>query len=94
VGHRTPIELVRSRRQSGHRADIGEGSSLAPGSVATAWTIAETGDFNDDGMSDLLWRDNSGNVAIWLMNGTTVLPSSASLGNVATSWTIQGTNAD
>jgi hypothetical protein len=66
----------------------------SPGSVATTWTIAQTGDFNTDGMSDLLWRDTGGNTAIWLMDGTTILPSSASLGNVATSWTIQGTNAD
>ena len=69
----------------------GGGSS---GSVATVWTIVETGDFNGDGKSDLLWHDNSGNTAIWLMDGTTILPSSASLGNVPTVWAIQGTNAD
>jgi hypothetical protein len=76
----------------------GLGATLSGGGsagfVATAWTIVATGDFNSDGKSDLLWRDSSGNTAIWLMDGTTVLPSSASLGNAATSWTIQGSNAD
>jgi hypothetical protein len=33
--------------------------------------IVETGDFNGDGMSDILWRDTSGNTAIWFMNGAT-----------------------
>jgi hypothetical protein len=70
---------------------VGGGS---PGSVATIWTIAATGDFNGDGKSDLLWRDSSGNTAIWLMNGTTILPGSASLGNVDFSWTVQSSNAD
>ena len=41
-------------------------------------------------MSDILWRDTSGDVAIWLMNGTQV-SSAAGLGQVATTWTIIGT---
>ncbi len=48
----------------------------------------QTGDFNADGKSDLLWRDNSGNTAIWFLNGLQV-SSTASLGNIPTSWTIQ-----
>ena len=70
------------------------GGPVGSVSVSADWTIIETDDFNGDGMSDILWLDTSGNVAIWLMNGTTVLPSSAGLGNVPTSWTIQGMNAD
>ena len=38
--------------------------------VASNWTIVGTGDFNADGMGDLVWRDTSGNVGIWEMNGT------------------------
>jgi FG-GAP-like repeat len=46
-------------------------------------------DFNADGMSDILWRDSSGNVAMWLMNGGAV--SSASVvGNVPLTWSIVG----
>ena len=40
-------------------------------------------------MGDLLWRDSSGNTAIWYMNGATIA-STASLGNVSTNWTIVG----
>ena len=61
--------------------------------VPTSWSIVETGDFNGDGKSDILWRDTSGNVAIWTMNGGTV-SSSLAVANVSTAWTIQGTNAD
>jgi hypothetical protein len=32
-------------------------------------------------MSDLLWRDTSGNTAMWFMNGTTIA-STAGIGNI------------
>jgi hypothetical protein len=44
-------------------------------------------------MSDLLWRDSSGNTAMWFMNGTTIA-STASVGNVPTTWTVQSVNAE
>jgi FG-GAP-like repeat len=48
-----------------------------------------TGDFNGDGMSDILWRDTSGNVAIWEMNGTAILNQNSSfVGTVAVQWSI------
>ncbi len=64
------------------------------GAAPTVWNIIETGDFNGDGKSDLLWQDGSGNVAIWFMNGTQV-SQAAGVGSVPTSvWTIQRANAD
>jgi hypothetical protein len=30
------------------------------------------GDYNRDGRSDTLWRNSSGDVAVWEMNGATV----------------------
>ena len=51
------------------------------------------GDYNGDGMSDLLWRDTGGNTAMWFMNGTTVA-STAGVGNIPTNWTVQSVNAE
>ena len=38
--------------------------------VPTSWSIVGQRDFDGDGKADLLWRDTSGNIAIWFMNGT------------------------
>jgi hypothetical protein len=48
------------------------GVFTTPDTVAdTNWLIAGTGDFNSDGQQDLIWRQAlSGNVVVWLMNGT------------------------
>ncbi len=39
------------------------------------WHIMGTGDYNNDGKSDILWQNPSGAVAVWEMNGTSVLAS-------------------
>jgi glucose/arabinose dehydrogenase len=36
------------------------------------WHIVGTGDFDADGHGDILWRTNSGALAIWDMNGTQI----------------------
>jgi FG-GAP-like repeat len=46
-------------------------------------------DFNGDGMSDILWRDNSGDVAWWLVDGATIL-SSGGVGSIPAAWSIVG----
>jgi hypothetical protein len=57
-------------------------SSSGVGAVATNWTVVGVGDFNGDGMADILWQNTSnGNLAIYLMNGTTVA-SSATFANL------------
>jgi hypothetical protein len=72
-------------------------TSLTPStsdtSLANTLCPAKTHDFNGDGKSDVLWRDNSGNVAIWEMNGTQIINSSATfVGGVPYPlWTIIGT---
>jgi hypothetical protein len=46
------------------------------------WSIVGTGDFDGNQKADVLWRDESGNVAIWMMAGTAV-SSFGSMQNVA-----------
>ena len=51
--------------------------------------MTSTHDFNGDCKSDILWRDDNGDVALWLMNGSAVLQASV-LGNVPAYWSIVG----
>jgi hypothetical protein len=36
--------------------------------VTNDWHVAGTGDFNGDGKTDILWRNDNGMVATWDMN--------------------------
>jgi FG-GAP-like repeat len=40
-----------------------------------SWSVLGVGDFNGDGMSDVLWRPTDGALAEWSMNGATILSS-------------------
>ncbi len=51
--------------------------------------LTSTHDFNNDGKSDIVWRDESGETAFWLMNGAAVL-SSEGVGVVPGTWSIIG----
>ena len=68
-------------------------SSGGLGIIPTSWSIVQTGDFDGDGKSDLLWRDGSGDTSIWFMNGAQIA-TTAAVGNVPISWTLQSVNAD
>jgi FG-GAP repeat len=56
--------------------------------IPAPWFVAGTGDFNGDGKSDILWRDDSGNTSMWFMNGTMVA-AAAFVGNIPTTWTVR-----
>jgi FG-GAP-like repeat len=47
-------------------------------------------DSNNDGKSDILWRNTNGSIALWQMNGSTVTSSSTSVPSVDNSWKIAG----
>jgi hypothetical protein len=81
--------MVRHQRQCSDlvhewRADYPVNGTRAD---PTSWTIMETGDFDGDGKSDVLWRDTSGNVALWFMNGALVTQA-VGIANVPTVWSI------
>jgi len=65
------------------------GGAVSPDTVGPDWTIQGVADFNGDGKADILWRHTSGLVAIWLMDGLTVIDA-AFPGTVGLDWTIQG----
>jgi Ca2+-binding RTX toxin-like protein len=59
--------------------------------VDTNWTIAETLDFNGDGRSDILWREqNAGQFTIWNGQGSSWAVDSYSNNTMASDWTIAG----
>ena len=66
------------------------GSTASVANIPTTWSIVGVGDFNGDGIGDIIWRDTSGNVAMWLMNGA-ALSSGVVIGNVPLTWSIVGT---
>jgi murein DD-endopeptidase MepM/ murein hydrolase activator NlpD len=55
------------------------------------WQIQGTGDFNQDGKTDILWRHQGGQVHTWLMNGTQVV-GRVNLESPGLDWQIQGKN--
>jgi AAA domain/FG-GAP-like repeat len=50
-----------------------------------------TGDFNDDGHSDILWQNTDGQAEIWEMNGTKVIGMAPVGPNPGPSWKAIGT---
>ena len=70
-------------------ANLVDGAVVA--TVPTDWKIQDgAGDYNGDGKSDLLWRNDNGQVAIWQMNGSTLVDGSLASVPVPTDWNIQG----
>jgi hypothetical protein len=70
---------------------LGGSSPCEAATEVSSATIAGSHDFNADGHSDILWRDTSGNMAIWEMQGKNIInANSAGLGGVATTWSIVG----
>jgi len=60
------------------------------GPIGDEWIVSTTADFNGDGMGDVTWTNatNTG-MAIWLMNGTTLLARGPSVsGPLGSGWTL------
>jgi len=54
-----------------------------------SWHAEGAGDFNGDGNADILWQNEDGAPAIWLMNGASVI-GGGDLPNPGPSWHVAG----
>jgi hypothetical protein len=102
VGLHTLADVLAQATQSGPNTVIsfGGGSTITLSNVTKAnltasdFILANRGqDFNVDGLGDLLWRNDSGDIAIWAAHagaGGSVYFTGQDLGVVAAGWQIQG----
>ena len=60
--------------------------------VGTDWHISGTGDFNGDGIGDILWRQNGGLTLDWLGTSSGVFVSNAAKFStvIGTEWRVEG----
>ena len=80
-GNKTEDLLWRNNRTGALAVWLMNGTQIAPGgaaylpyTLAARFNIEQLTDFNNDGKADLLLHDpTSGEVAVWLLNGTSIL---------------------
>jgi hypothetical protein len=70
----------------------GNGANFST-NISSNWDIAGTGDFNGDGISDILWRADDGTVTNWLgqANGSFAGNGANFSTNISSNWHIAGT---
>src|SRR5262249_56998427 len=76
-GRRQERDLLAPRQRAGlslgdERPERQREGAVAHDAVPNIWQVQGIGDFDGDGKSDILWRNDSGQVYIWEMNGLNV----------------------
>lgn len=67
-------------------------SPLFSNNLPASWIIGGTGDFNRDGKTDIIWRNNAAALTdIWFMDGTTLLSSVGLFPTRTGDWEVGGT---
>jgi hypothetical protein len=66
-------------------------TSVPPGGPHLDVNAAPYGDFDANGRSDLLWRNDNGQIAAWQTNSAGILTSAVALGSASADWHIDGT---
>ena len=68
-------------------------SIVNPGSLNSNWNVEGVGDFNADGVDDILWRHkslSSGPNRIWLMENDGTPDSIVNPGSLNSNWDVAG----
>jgi hypothetical protein len=81
-----PVGDVLWRHSDGTVATAGHDLGTLPGS----FQVSGTGDFDNDGDSDIVWRHDNGHVYVWELESGIVADHSF-VATVATTWQIRGT---
>jgi hypothetical protein len=88
----TPTSCSRTPINSNGSVQIWEmtGTSIIEATLnqGSQWHAIGTGDFNGDGMSDILFQNNNGTPVVWIMNGTSVV-STSTYPNPGSSWVLK-----
>jgi hypothetical protein len=60
-----------------------------PGPPGEGWTAVNAGDFNRDGMSDVVWTNAArGTMAVWLLNGAELLAPGPEIAGPGRGWAV------
>ena len=83
---------VLSEWQMNGAATPAVASSIALGSIPMSWRVVGVGNFdaNANGRAGLLWRNDNGAVAIWNMNASGQIGSTAGGQTIDNNWTVAG----